>query len=166
MAVCSSIPAWRIPWTEEPVGYTPWVTESDMTKPLSVHMCLAVRAKGSNTCSLFTPRVPTQPLSRVRLFATPQTIARQAPLSMGFPRREYWDVLPFPSNLHLLHLLHWQAGSLPLRQLESHLAHSKSPFIGYYELPFLSPEMNPSTSESELYLMTDHVTVVSVWGRL
>ena len=24
MATHSSIPAWRIPWTEEPVGYSPW----------------------------------------------------------------------------------------------------------------------------------------------
>ena len=27
MAVHSSILAWRIPWTEEPGGYSPWVTE-------------------------------------------------------------------------------------------------------------------------------------------
>ena len=26
----------------------------------------------------------------------PQTIVRQAPLSMGFPRQEYWSGLPFP----------------------------------------------------------------------
>ena len=36
-------------------------------------------------------------LSRVRLFATPWTIAYQAPLSMGFSRQEYWSGLPFPS---------------------------------------------------------------------
>ena len=29
--------------------------------------------------------------------ATPWTIARQAPLSMGFSRQEYWSGLPFPS---------------------------------------------------------------------
>ena len=29
--------------------------------------------------------------------ATPWTIARQAPLLMGFPRQEYWSGLPFPS---------------------------------------------------------------------
>ena len=34
-------------------------------------------------------------LSRVRLFATPQTIAHQAPPSMGFSRQEYWSGLPF-----------------------------------------------------------------------
>ena len=28
-------------------------------------------------------------------FATPQTVARQAPLSMGFPRQESWVGLPF-----------------------------------------------------------------------
>ena len=36
-------------------------------------------------------------LSHVRLFGTPWTIARQALLSMGFPRQEYWSMLPFPS---------------------------------------------------------------------
>ena len=34
--------------------------------------------------------------SRVRLFATPWTVARQAPLSMGFSRPEYWSGLPCP----------------------------------------------------------------------
>ena len=32
---------------------------------------------------------------RVRLFATPWTVAYQAPLSMEFPRQEYWSGLPF-----------------------------------------------------------------------
>ena len=53
-------------------------------------------------------------------------MACQAPLSMGFSRQEYWSGLPCPplgdlpnpriepGFLHLLHLLHWQAGSLPL----------------------------------------------------
>ena len=35
-------------------------------------------------------------LSRVRLFATPWTIAYQAPQSMEFSRQEYWSGLPFP----------------------------------------------------------------------
>ena len=34
-------------------------------------------------------------LSRVRLFATPWTVAYQAPPSMGFSRQEYWSGLPF-----------------------------------------------------------------------
>ena len=36
-------------------------------------------------------------LSRVRLFATPWTVAYEAPRSMGFSRQEYWSGLPFPS---------------------------------------------------------------------
>ena len=37
-------------------------------------------------------------LSHVGLFATPWTVAHQAPLSMGFSRQEYWSGLPFPSS--------------------------------------------------------------------
>ena len=53
-------------------------------------------------------------------FAIPGTIAHQAPLSMGFPRQEYWNWLPFPPPGDLLdsgtelHLLHWQEDSLLL----------------------------------------------------
>ena len=35
--------------------------------------------------------------SSVRLSVTPQTIANQTPLSMGFSTPEYWTGLPFPS---------------------------------------------------------------------
>ena len=39
-------------------------------------------------------------LSRVRLFATPWSVAYQAPPSMGFSRQEHWSGLPFPSPVH------------------------------------------------------------------
>ena len=42
-------------------------------------------------------KVKVKSLSRVRLFATPWTVAYQAPLSMGFSRQERWSGLPFPS---------------------------------------------------------------------
>ena len=35
--------------------------------------------------------------------ATPWTVARQAPLSLGFPRQEYWSGLPLPSPGDLPH---------------------------------------------------------------
>ena len=35
--------------------------------------------------------------SRVRLRATPETAAHQAPPSLGFSRQEHWSGLPFPS---------------------------------------------------------------------
>ena len=41
--------------------------------------------------------VVVESLSGVQLFATLWTVARQAPLSMGFSRQEYWSGLPFPS---------------------------------------------------------------------
>ena len=61
--------------------------------------------------------------SHARLFVIPRTISCQASLSMGFSRQECWNELPCSSpgdlpdlglNPHLLCLLHWQAGSLPL----------------------------------------------------
>ena len=42
-------------------------------------------------------KVKVKSLSHVWLFATPWTVACQAPLSMGFSRQEYWSRLPFPS---------------------------------------------------------------------
>ena len=35
--------------------------------------------------------------SHVQLFVTLWTVAHQAPLSIGFPRQEYWSGLPFPT---------------------------------------------------------------------
>ena len=40
--------------------------------------------------------VRAQCFSRIQLFVTPWTIARQTPLSMGFSSQEYWSGLPFP----------------------------------------------------------------------
>ena len=40
--------------------------------------------------------VKVKSLSRVQLFATPWTVAHQAPPSMGFSRQEYWSGVPFP----------------------------------------------------------------------
>ena len=42
-------------------------------------------------CLLFSPSVVSDP------FLIPWTITHQAPLSMGFPRQEYWSGLPFHS---------------------------------------------------------------------
>ena len=38
--------------------------------------------------------------SRVRLCATPQTAAHQAPPSLGLSSQEHWSGLPFPSPVH------------------------------------------------------------------
>ena len=57
-----------------------WVTELNWTELTESRQCDIVKS-----------------LSRVRLFATPWSIAHQAPLSMGFSGQEYWSWLPFPS---------------------------------------------------------------------
>ena len=52
-------------------------------RPLWLHSCECARVLSHFSC--------------VRLFVTPWTVARQAPLSMGFSRQEYWSGLPCPS---------------------------------------------------------------------
>ena len=42
-------------------------------------------------------------LSHVRLFATSWAVTHQPPLSIAFPRQEYWTGLPFPSPGDLPH---------------------------------------------------------------
>ena len=37
-----------------------------------------------------------QLLSRVRILVTPWTVGHRAPLSIGFPKQEYWSGLSFP----------------------------------------------------------------------
>ena len=41
--------------------------------------------------------IKVKSLSHVGLFATPWTVAHQAPPFMGFSRQEYWSGLPLPS---------------------------------------------------------------------
>ena len=45
-------------------------------------------------CTIY-PCVYVCVLSRVHLFVVPRTVARQASLSMGFPRQECWSGLYF-----------------------------------------------------------------------
>ena len=105
MATHSSILAWEIPWTEEPgdiqsIGMQrvrhDWVEWTELVfffrfftiigyyKILSIVPCA-------------TQYTHAQLPSPVWVFVTPWTVACQAPLSMGFPRQEYWSGLPFPS---------------------------------------------------------------------
>ena len=58
------------------------------------------------------------------------TVASQAPLSMGFPRQEYWIGLPFPSP-----------GDLPNPRIKP-----RSPALQTNSLP-LSPQRRPNTAE-------------------
>ena len=80
------------------------------------------------------PRQPHNTSSvRSTLLATPWTVARQAPLSMGFPRQEYWSGLPFPSP-----------GNLPTPGIEAMAP--ASPALPTNSLP-LSYLGNPSRTQ-------------------
>ena len=57
-------------------------------------------------CNAWKWKVKVKSLSRVQPSATPRTAAFQAPLSMGFPRQEYWSGVPLPSpSVHLTQCL-------------------------------------------------------------
>ena len=66
--------------------------------------CLPILQKFA--CFLCQCILDVKSFGRVRLFATPWTVAHQAPPSMEFSRQEYWTGLPFPTpgDLHLLAL--------------------------------------------------------------
>ena len=56
-----------------------------------------IQPRNRNILSKTVSKMSACVLSHVQLFATPWTVACQAPLSMGFSRQEYWSGLPFPS---------------------------------------------------------------------
>ena len=70
---------------------TEFVKKPEDTEPSGVSFPADREEQGSEVKSL----------SRVQLFATPWTVACQAPLSMEFSRQEYQSGLPFPPPGHL-----------------------------------------------------------------
>ena len=63
----------------------------------SVIYCNLSKHNSVRSCLLFAAAA-AESLSRVRLCATPQTAAHQAPLSLGFSRREHeWAAISFSS---------------------------------------------------------------------
>ena len=87
----------------------PYLPPGDLPNPGIEPVSLASPALAGSS---FTTRVTWEALSRsllllllsrfsrVRLCATPQTAAHQAPPSLGFSRQEHWSGLPFPSPMH------------------------------------------------------------------
>ena len=50
---------------------------------------------------------------RIRLCATPETAAHQAPPSLGFSRQEHWSGLPFPSPMQESEKWKWSCSVVP-----------------------------------------------------
>ena len=67
------------------------VGSSALDRPYELHKNRSWRDVKATSCSL----------AQFCLFATPCTISHQAPLSIGFPKLDYWGRLPFPSPGHL-----------------------------------------------------------------
>ena len=59
--------------------------------------CLALCSEQCRAWHVNSERKKVKSLSHVPLFATPWTVAHQAPLSMEFSRQVYWSGLPYPS---------------------------------------------------------------------
>ena len=68
-------------------------------------------------------------LSRVQLSAAPWTLAHQAPLSVGFPRQEYWSGLwfSFPGELPNSSIKPMSSGSPAPQEDSLPLSHQSSP---------------------------------------
>ena len=75
-----------------------WATRGDPFRLLEFIIRIGRFSKESvGIFSDTSMKVKVKSLSSVQHFATPWTVAHQAPLSMGLPRQEYWSRLPFPS---------------------------------------------------------------------
>ena len=111
--------------------------------------------------------VRVQSLSCVQFFVAPWTVACQTPLFMEFSWWKYWSGLPFAlpgdlpdpriKNLHLLHLLYWQADSLPLHHLGSSVVQGrlwKSKYGSPTNRKHSAPASKPGTLSSHLLLAT------------
>ena len=78
--------------TQDQIANIRWITEKAREFQKNIYFCFIDYAKAFDWVSEWV-----KSLSRVRLFATPWTVAYQAPPSMGFSRQEYWSGLPSPS---------------------------------------------------------------------
>ena len=95
-------------------------------------------------------KVKVKSLSRVRLFATPWTVAYQAPPSMGFSRQECWSGLPFPSP-----------GDLPNPGIEP-----GSPAVQADALPSEPPgkPMDVEPTDNQLYMLSEAAHLMGQTG--
>ena len=109
-------------------------------------MLIKIYITQSNTTHMWC----TQSFSHALFSVTPWTVARQAPLSMGFSRREHWSGLPFPSP-----------GDLP-----SPMIKPMSPAVaGRFfttELPGKPNYMHTDTHTNEFSIKSHHFSIFRV----
>ena len=117
-----------------------------------ISKCMTVRSLGMSRGQSGIPviracvdwTVDCYSLSRVRLFATPRTVARLASLSMELSRQEYWSGLPFPLQRNFP-TQGSDPGLLPRRQILYRLSH-REVVIRACSGPHLLIATNPAES--------------------
>ena len=112
------IPSKVIHWNSEP-------EKGALTRPKSVStLILEFPLSRTKRNKCYLSHLCAQSLSCVQLSVTPRTVACQAPLSIGFPRQDYWSGLLFPSPGGLPDpgmkpmSPAWQADSIPVGPLK------------------------------------------------
>ena len=103
-------------------------------------------------------------------FVTPWTVAHQAPLSIGLPRREYWRGLPFLSpgifltqelNLCLLHcrqiLYHWATWEADI----SNMIMDYTQAISLIEKQVIGSSASDSLEDE---ISSNYRTYIKIWG--
>ena len=88
---------WEI-GSQDPIGLLQFTNRKSVRVTLEGIGLLEAEVRSEDSCLVSRKRcVCAQSLSRSLLLATPRTVTHQAPLSMGFPKQEYWSELLFPS---------------------------------------------------------------------
>ena len=91
----------QLPQADRPLPTSCWSRDAQLPKNTHLGLSQEQEPREREPLGSGGPNPPIQSqvgvhvLSRVQLSATPWTVARQAPLSMGFPRQGYWSGLPF-----------------------------------------------------------------------
>ena len=97
--------------------------------------------------------------SRVRLCATPETAAHQAPPSLGFSRQEHWSGLPFPSPMQEVKSESEVLSRVWLLVTPWTAAHQAPPSMGFSRQEYWSGVPLPSPC---LSLILNHLGYVGV----
>ena len=86
--------------------------------------------------------------SSVRLCATPETAAHQAPLSLGLSRQEHWSGLPFPSPMHESEKWKWSCSVVSVLATPWTAAYQAPPSMGFPRQEYWSGVPLPSPGKA------------------
>ena len=130
---------------------------------LPVHSPLAIAGEHTQVLSFL---LPLSHFSRVRLCATPQTAAHQAPPCLVFSRQEHWSGLPFPSPLSsLLLLLLSRFSCVWLSATPWTAAHQAPPSMGFPRQEYWSrlPLPSPLSALASLKSILTYSPLRALW---